>query len=83
MLCSVLLLRSPRTRQSAAGQTVFVSCLKHNWADFKGSADAPFINERCCRGIAIATIFNPPGLHPSEPNYLWLEAGTIRNFQRQ
>src|SRR5207244_1200468 len=19
---------------------------------------------------------NPPGLHPSEPNYLWLEAGT-------
>ena len=20
--------------------------------------------------------FNPPGLHPSEPNYLWLEAGT-------
>ena len=26
--------------------------------------------------------FNPPGLHPSEPNYLWLEAGTnfgVRN----
>ncbi len=20
--------------------------------------------------------FNPPGIHPSEPNYLWLEAGT-------
>src|SRR5205085_3838927 len=20
--------------------------------------------------------FNPPGIHPSEPNYLWMEAGT-------
>src|ERR1039458_124429 len=59
-------------------QTVFVILLEnHNWADFKGSADAPFINGTL---LPLAShceqYFNPPGLHPSEPNYLWLEAGT-------
>src|SRR5208337_3174722 len=59
-------------------QTVFVILLEnHNWADIEGSVDAPFINGTLlplasyCRQY-----YNPPGLHPSEPNYLWLEAGT-------
>lgn len=59
-------------------QTVFVILLEnHIWADFKGSADAPFINGTL---LPLAShcdqYYNPPGLHPSEPNYLWLEAGT-------
>jgi hypothetical protein len=59
-------------------QTVFVILLEnHNWSAFIGSADAPFINGTL---LPIAShceqYYNPPGLHPSEPNYLWLEAGT-------
>src|ERR1035441_9630427 len=59
-------------------QTVFVILLEnHNWADFKGSADAPFINRTLLPMAShCEQYFNPPGLHPSEPNYLWLEAGT-------
>ena len=59
-------------------QTVFVILLEnHDWDDIAGSADAPFINGTL---LPLAShceqYYNPPGLHPSEPNYLWLEAGT-------
>jgi len=59
-------------------QTVFVILLEnHNWADFADSAAAPFINETLLPlGSHCEQYCNPPGLHPSEPNYLWLEAGT-------
>ena len=59
-------------------QTVFIIVLEnHDWSEFKGNANAPFLN-----GTLLPTAsyceqyYNPPGLHPSEPNYLWLEAGT-------
>ena len=59
-------------------QTVFIILMEnHNWSSIKGSAYAPYINgtllpmaSRC------EQYYNPPGIHPSEPNYLWLEAGT-------
>lgn len=59
-------------------QTVFAILLENqNWSDIKGSTNAPFINETL---LPLAShceqYYNPPGLHPSEPNYLWLEAGT-------
>ena len=59
-------------------QTVFVILLENqNWAQVKGSPSAPFINGTL---LPLAShceaYFNPPALHPSEPNYLWLEAGT-------
>jgi hypothetical protein len=59
-------------------QTAFVILLEnHNWVDFEGSADAPFINGTLLPlGSHCEQYYNPPGLHPSEPNYLWLEAGT-------
>jgi hypothetical protein len=59
-------------------QTVFVILLEnHNWSDFKGNPDAPFINGTLLpMGSHCEQYYNPPGLHPSEPNYLWLEAGT-------
>ena len=59
-------------------QTVFVILLEnHNWADIEGSTDAPFINGTLLPlGSHCEQYYNPPGLHPSEPNYLWLEAGT-------
>jgi len=48
----------------------------HNWSQFKGSSSAPYINSLLTQGAHAEADFNPPGLHPSEPNYLWLEAGT-------
>src|SRR5881628_3457840 len=59
-------------------QTVFIILMEnHNWADIKGSASAPYINNTLLPMSSYTTqYFNPPGIHPSLPNYLWLEAGT-------
>jgi hypothetical protein len=59
-------------------QAVFVILLEnHNWADFEGNPDAPYINGTLMPlGSHCEQYYNPSGLHPSEPNYLWLEAGT-------
>jgi hypothetical protein len=41
-----------------------------------GSPEAPYINKTLFPMAAVANnYFNPPGNHPSLPNYLWLEAG--------
>jgi hypothetical protein len=49
----------------------------HNWSDIKGKPAAPYINHSLLPLASYAEhYFNPPGVHPSEPNYLWLEAGT-------
>ncbi|HEX7843206.1 MAG TPA: alkaline phosphatase family protein [Kofleriaceae bacterium] len=63
---------------SGALQTVFVIVMEnHNWSDIKGSASAPFINQTLLpMGAHAENYVNVPGIHPSEPNYLWLEAGT-------
>ncbi|NDB77894.1 MAG: hypothetical protein EB141_19990, partial [Verrucomicrobia bacterium] len=59
-------------------QTVFVIVLENNnWASFKGSASAPFINTVLLPSAShCEQYYNPPGIHPSEPNYLWFEAAT-------
>ncbi len=45
--------------------------------DLKRSPLAPFINTQLIQTSAHAEqYFNPPGNHPSQPNYWWLEAGT-------
>ena len=58
-------------------KTVFVIVLEnHNWATIKGNASAPYLNGTLLvEGAHAEQYFNPPGLHPSEPNYIWLEAG--------
>jgi phospholipase C len=60
-----------------AVRTVFIILLEnHNWSAIAGSASAPFINQMLLPNAAYATkYYNPPGVHPSLPNYLWLEAG--------
>src|SRR6185369_6450041 len=59
-------------------QTVFVIVLENkDWAEIKDSANAPYINNTLLPMASYCEqYYNPPGLHPSEPNYLWLEAGT-------
>jgi hypothetical protein len=45
--------------------------------DLKGNPLAPYINKILAKMSAHPMqYFNPPGNHPSQPNYLWLEAGT-------
>jgi phosphatidylinositol-3-phosphatase len=64
--------------QMSSVKTVFIILMEnHNWSQIKGSASAPYINNTLLPMSSYATqYFNPPGIHPSLPNYLWLEAGT-------
>ena len=66
--------------QQATGgiKTVFVIMMEnHNWSEIKDSPSAPYINQVLLPQASHAEqYYNPPGIHPSEPNYLWLEAGT-------
>lgn len=59
-------------------QTVFVIVMEnHNWSSIKNSPSAPYINNTLLpMGAHAENYVNVPGIHPSEPNYLWLEAGT-------
>jgi hypothetical protein len=58
--------------------TVFLILMEnHNWSSIKGSPSAPYVNGTLLPMASHAEqYYNPPGNHPSEPNYLWLEAGT-------
>jgi phosphatidylinositol-3-phosphatase len=75
--------------QMSKVKTVWVILMEnHNWTgnnsgakfgapDLKGNLLAPYANGTLLDTSAHAEqYFNPPGNHPSQPNYLWLEAGT-------
>jgi hypothetical protein len=59
-------------------QTVFLILMEnHNWSSIAGSASAPYINGTLLPQASRALNYKSPrGIHPSLPNYLWLEAGT-------
>lgn len=64
-------------------RTVFLIVMEnHNWTgdetgNIKGNHDAPYINYTLLPMASYAQNYkNPPGNHPSLPNYLWIEAGT-------
>jgi hypothetical protein len=59
-------------------QTVFIILMENNnWSTISGNASAPYINNTLMTQGSYATNYqNLPGIHPSLPNYLWLEAGT-------
>ena len=64
-------------------KTVFVIVMEnHNWTgdapnNIKGNPAAPYINYTLLPMASYANNYNnPPGIHPSLPNYLWMEAGT-------
>src|SRR5450631_2456411 len=61
-----------------SSSTVFIILMENeNWSSIKGSASAPYINNTLLPIASYAEqYYNPPGNHPSSPNYLWLEAGT-------
>lgn len=59
-------------------KTVFLIVMEnHNWSSIQGNIAAPYINKTLLPRASYATqYYNPPNIHPSLPNYLWLEAGT-------
>src|SRR5437870_5824217 len=59
-------------------QTVFIVVMENrSWAEIKGSTNAPYLNGTLLPMASYCEqYFSAPGLRPSEPNYLWLEAGT-------
>lgn len=89
MLGLLVSLPLPSNAQMSKVQTVWVILMEnHNWTgnnsgatfgdpDIKGSDLAPYANGKLLNTSAHAErYFNPPNNHPSQPNYLWLEAGT-------
>ena len=79
-LCVVMLVLSrTAAAQQASGQinTVFIILMEnHDWSQIKDNPLAPYINDTLLPMSSYAEqYFNPPGIHPSLPNYLWLEAG--------
>jgi phosphatidylinositol-3-phosphatase len=86
-----LLVVTPGFAQSQMSKvkTVWVIMMEnHNWTgddagasfgdpDIKDNPLAPYINGTLVNMSAHPEqYYNPPGNHPSQPNYLWLEAGT-------
>ena len=65
-----------------------IALVGHNWTgdtaalSIKGNPAAPYINNTLLpMGAHAEQYFNPPGIHPSLPNYLWLEsASTFSGF---
>jgi hypothetical protein len=57
-------------------QHVFIVLMENNnWSDIKGSSSAPYLNSLLTTGAHAEAYNNIPGIHPSLPNYIWLEAG--------
>lgn len=55
---------------------VFVIAMEnHSWASIKGSPSAPYLNSLLSSAAHAENYKTPTGLHPSKPNYIWLEAG--------
>ncbi len=66
------------TQVGSAVPTVFLILMEnHNWDQIEGSALAPYINQTLLPMASYAEqYYNPHSIHPSEPNYIWLEAGS-------
>jgi hypothetical protein len=65
-------------------KTVFIIVMEnHNWSDIINNPSAPYINGTLLPQASYAQqYYNPSSVHPSEPNYLWLEAGTSFGITR-
>ncbi len=73
---------SPDAAPTHAIDTVFLILMEnHNWSEIKGSSSAMYINHTLlAQGAHAENYQNVPNLHPSEPNYIWLEAGNNYNL---
>jgi len=58
-------------------KTIFLILMEnHSWSTISGSSSAMYINKTMVPAGGYAqNYYTPKGIHPSEPNYVWLEAG--------
>ena len=75
LLCGFVL---PAVADLPAIKTVFLIVFEnHNWDDIRETNRCPYINQLVLPRASFAeNFYNPTNLHPSEPNYIWLVAGT-------
>ncbi len=67
---------TPTPPPAGAMSTIFVVMMEnHSWGTIKGSGSAGYINTLAMQGAHAENYYTPAGNHPSEPNYIWLEAG--------
>ena len=78
LLCRLISASGSPATAIDSNSTVFIIVMEnHNWSTILGSASAPYINNTLLPLSSYCDqYFNPPAIHPSLPNYLWLEAGT-------
>jgi hypothetical protein len=87
LLFAMPVVTQAQTEMSKVKHVFIILMENHNWTgdnsaassgnpDIKGSSLAPYINSLIPLRAHAEQYFNPPGNHPSLPNYLWLEAGT-------
>ncbi|HEY2951252.1 MAG TPA: alkaline phosphatase family protein, partial [Verrucomicrobiae bacterium] len=64
-------------------KTVFMILMEnHDWDTIVGSPFCPYINTNLLPKSSYTTrYYSPLGVHPSEPNYLWLVSGTNFNVR--
>jgi hypothetical protein len=63
---------------AGAIKTIFLILMENtNWSGIKGSGSAPYINGTLLPMSSYCDNYfdTPKKVHPSEPNYIWLEAG--------
>jgi phosphatidylinositol-3-phosphatase len=57
-------------------KTVFVIVMEnHDWSGIKSGRSAPYLKSLFASGARSESYFSPRDIHPSEPNYIWMEAG--------
>jgi phosphatidylinositol-3-phosphatase len=59
-------------------KTIFVIVMEnHDWSAIEGNPDAPYINDVLLPMSSYTDNYyaTPTNIHPSEPNYIWMEAG--------
>ena len=70
---------APASSALSAIKTVFLVLMENKtWAEVKGNPDAAFLNREILPQASIAGRYRGAlggTLHPSEPNYIWMEAG--------
>jgi len=69
---------SPSGLMGTTGSIFVIVMENQNWSSIEGNPAAPYINSLLTHPQAsyARNYNNPPGNHPSEPNYLWMEGGT-------
>lgn len=63
-------------------QTVFMIVMENKtWSDIRGNTNCPYLNSLLPQASYCENYTSPNNVHPSEPNYIWFEAGDDFGFR--